>query len=431
MFLEDVEMLTDESCEKVLVKCDFGLSEKCEGEYKKEYRDVLKSMKQNGGMVICFYCSRRLEYSGMLNSRYKYSKVLDNFFKVIDTDEKAYILGFITANSCLSKSVTTISINKRDLDILKKIRDIVSPSSNITYKKNCEHIIEVKLYSQQFCNDICRHLKINPEKKINLIKFPNLLSELLTWGFIRGYFDGNGSIRDPIKYSKPECDISSNSHSFLKQLGEFGGIKYYFSERSSRLYYYGINAQDFMHKMYNRACIYMKRKYNKYLEWATYRPSLIKYKNNKGKIPKCRWYKTDKHAIPPYKSRASDIGFDLSIIKEYKRLSDVTCLYDTGIKICPDFGYYVQICPKSSIISSGYMLSNSIGIIDPSYKENVFVALTKIDPKAPPIEFPFKCIQLIIIPAIQAEMVERPIKEIDKGNRGEEDLKELDVITYY
>lgn len=62
-----------------------------------------------------------------------------------------------------------------------------------------------------------------------------------------------------------------------------------------------------------------------------------------------------------------------------------TILYDTGIKINVKYGYYAEVVPRSSLSKSGYMLANSIGIIDNSYRNNIFVALTKINPDAPDI----------------------------------------------
>ena len=51
--------------------------------------------------------------------------------------------------------------------------------------------------------------------------------------------------------------------------------------------------------------------------------------------------------------------------------------------------------PRSSLYKLGYLLSNSVGIIDPSYRGTIKIALTKINKQAPPIELPNKRFQLI------------------------------------
>lgn len=101
-------------------------------------------------------------------------------------------------------------------------------------------------------------------------------------------------------------------------------------------------------------------------------------------------------AVLPYKTHSSDVGYDLTLLRVHKELSSVCTLYDTGIRIQNmPAGLYVEIVPRSSLSKSGYMLANSIGIIDPSYRNNLYVALVKVDPNAPPIELPFRAAQLI------------------------------------
>jgi deoxyuridine 5'-triphosphate nucleotidohydrolase len=82
---------------------------------------------------------------------------------------------------------------------------------------------------------------------------------------------------------------------------------------------------------------------------------------------------------------------------------DITIAPNT---VCSEEGYYSEIVPRSSISKSGYMLSNSVGIIDQSYRGNIMVSLTKIDSESPDIELPFKCCQLIIRKQYYANMIE-------------------------
>ena len=112
-------------------------------------------------------------------------------------------------------------------------------------------------------------------------------------------------------------------------------------------------------------------------------------------IPRCRLL-MDEDAVFPSKQHVSDVGYDLTIIRTYKQLSKKTSLYDTGIKLHIEFGYYVEIVPRSSISKSGYIMSNSIGIIDNTYRGNLLIALTKIDDELPDLQLPFRCAQLIV-----------------------------------
>ena len=107
-------------------------------------------------------------------------------------------------------------------------------------------------------------------------------------------------------------------------------------------------------------------------------------------------WRTNPAAILPSKARFSDVGYDLTIIDKYKTINDSTIMYDTGIKVSVPIGYYIEIVPRSSMSKTGWMLANSIGIIDVSYTGNLYVALTRTSSNAPELELPFKGFQLII-----------------------------------
>ena len=70
-------------------------------------------------------------------------------------------------------------------------------------------------------------------------------------------------------------------------------------------------------------------------------------------------------------------------------------MYDTNISVRPPNGYYFEIVPRSSLSKTGYILTNSIGIIDPTYRGTLKVVITKICPEAHEFELPNKRFQLI------------------------------------
>jgi dUTP pyrophosphatase len=126
------------------------------------------------------------------------------------------------------------------------------------------------------------------------------------------------------------------------------------------------------------------------------------------------------NAIFPTKAHSTDIGYDLTIIEEVERYSESTAMYDTGISIQPhNASMYAEIVPRSSFGKTGYILSNSVGIIDPEYTGTLKVILTKVDPSLPNLSLPYKGFQLI------ARRAERPVfvpvldeSEIRKTKRG-------------
>ena len=127
----------------------------------------------------------------------------------------------------------------------------------------------------------------------------------------------------------------------------------------------------------------------------------------------------DEKAIIPTKAHEDDVGFDLTAIKIHKVLDNGVYLFDTGISITPPSGYYCEILPRSSISKTGWMLANSVGIIDPNYTGNLLIALIKVSSVSPPLELPFTKCQLILRKVEKFEMNQtNSLKETDRGDGG-------------
>lgn len=215
--------------------------------------------------------------------------------------------------------------------------------------------------------------------KIAMAVFEKINPHLLKWAFIQGHLETYGRI----DVDRLVVILSSKMMDLLETIADFANIPFLLEE--NHLIYNDINAVDFLGSIYHDNCLVFNPSfYENYSKILT------------GKsLEKCLVYKTCPEAIVPKKSRTSDVGYDLTIIRKVKPLNNVVSLYDTGIKIRVPHGYYTEIVPRSSLSKSGYMLANSIGIIDRSYNGNLYVALARIDESAPEIIFPFRCCQLI------------------------------------
>ena len=81
-------------------------------------------------------------------------------------------------------------------------------------------------------------------------------------------------------------------------------------------------------------------------------------------------------------------------------------MYDTGIAVQPPWGYYFELVGRSSISKTGYIVANSVGIIDASYTGSLKVALIKINKDAPDLELPARLVQLIPRQLVHMEAIE-------------------------
>ena len=60
----------------------------------------------------------------------------EDFFETIDTEEKAYLLGFILADGCIDGNQLSIEINKRDIEILYMFKKAVNSIAKISERKH-------------------------------------------------------------------------------------------------------------------------------------------------------------------------------------------------------------------------------------------------------------------------------------------------------
>lgn len=116
-------------------------------------------------------------------------------------------------------------------------------------------------------------------------------------------------------------------------------------------------------------------------------------------IPTLGFKLCDERAVLPSK-RVIDVGFDLTIIDVYQTISDKIIMFETGVALDIPIGYYIELVPRSSMSKTGYMLANSVGIIDPGYSNSVKVPLIKVDSTMPDLQLPIKIAQLILKPYV-------------------------------
>ena len=118
-----------------------------------------------------------------------------------------------------------------------------------------------------------------------------------------------------------------------------------------------------------------------------------------------QFIKTNQNAVQPFKNKYSDVGYNISIIKQHKVINTNIIMYDTGLQLKIPNGYFAEIVPNQSILKFGYKLTNTI-IINSNYNDNIYINLTQFEENAMDIEFPFNCCQLIIKKQEFADFIE-------------------------
>lgn len=205
------------------------------------------------------------------------------YFDKINTEEKAYFLGFLYADGCNTMNSVKIQVSETDKDILLKLRNRINSNCKILpckpsiVKNGNKSYISKKSYvlwlnSRYLCNKLLER-GCMPRKTFKLI-FPKsrILPKKLIRHFIRGYFDGDGSMcADKNKKGskfyligrKAFClEIKSILEKYLKielTFKKYGKQKYWTIHCGSIP-----NIKKILDYLYLDAKIYLNRKYKKY-----------------------------------------------------------------------------------------------------------------------------------------------------------------------
>lgn len=212
-------------------------------------------------------------------------KINENYFEKIDSKNKAYWIGFISADGNVYKNKLSIELNNKDDELLKQfITDLETPRP-LYYRerKNGTKSVTVEIRNNKIVEDL-RKYNIIPKKTYNLC-FPNIDKKYYK-DYIRGFFDGDGTyvlqkksrfIKSKGKYeNKTYCEIACvcKCKDFLLNISNIlldNNINnhLYYSKRDD-LYYiriYGIsNCKNFINYIYYDDCRMLLRKKEKALE---------------------------------------------------------------------------------------------------------------------------------------------------------------------
>jgi hypothetical protein len=144
----------------------------------------------------------------------------ENYFESINSNNKAYVLGFIYADGCVYNNYLSIWLSDKDIEILKFIKKeldyegkIYSHHSKVKNKK----YVGISISSKKIVNDLIK-LGVVRNKTYDAKELPIYKNEYES-AFLLGFFDGDGSIysNDNRGYAEYTVSFSCNK-SVLKEI---------------------------------------------------------------------------------------------------------------------------------------------------------------------------------------------------------------------
>lgn len=216
-------------------------------------------------------------------------------FETIDTEEKAYWLGFLIADGCIVEMGKTkckyikLSLKLDDLAHLEKFKKFmgttnkiyIGSSINTTDSTKRTHSCELKIGSNEICAQLAKYGVI--PRKSHIAYLPEVREDLKRH-LIRGIWDGDGSVLYRATHKKypnvirPEVQLCGTA-SILNSVQEIfntrlditpsklSAVKSIFLFRKT-----GTIARTICNYLYKDSSIYLERKYEKAsiaIDWLT------------------------------------------------------------------------------------------------------------------------------------------------------------------
>lgn len=211
-----------------------------------------------------------------------------HYFDEINTEEKAYWLGFLTADGWINKNdksnagVTGIELQYGDLNHLKKFNKSIGGNYQITdrwkicslsdNKEKKHHLCCIRIFSLTMYNSLVN--KGFAKNKSYDFHIPSLREDLIRH-YIRGYFDGDGCFTFTnksfhINFITASKILSDDIVSVLKLNNLNVIVNQYVNDFGTVMYRPDIYRQqdkiNFLNWIYKDCNVYLDRKYKKYLK---------------------------------------------------------------------------------------------------------------------------------------------------------------------
>lgn len=197
----------------------------------------------------------------------------EDFFEIIDTEEKAYILGWLISDGYViypkgkKNPFWGITVKSSDKYILERFKEIIGIEKNIVDSKRFRpnrktkytYESELVIISRKMVEDLAKY-DIVP-RKCKTVTFPSNIRDDLIPHIIRGIFDGDGCISKNLIGFYGNEKVLNKINSILQEK-----INLNKKEVKWRQTCFGFsfsakqNVKDFYHYIYDNATIYLTRK---------------------------------------------------------------------------------------------------------------------------------------------------------------------------
>ena len=210
-------------------------------------------------------------------------RIKRDYFSIIDSPNKAYILGLLFTDGCVDKKSKgqgriRLQLQAQDKDILNKIKDELQIDTELILDPRGKQCYSLEFVDNQIFEDLSKY-NIIPNKTYDVSHLPSNIPQQFLKDYIRGLIDGDGCITTSQDLS---TDVSLHFTTYHKTIAEdfqkLIDINILHKEKSNQPFYTSAwhvqwrgykQVLTILNYIYQKADLYIERKYNKYIQLLT------------------------------------------------------------------------------------------------------------------------------------------------------------------
>jgi hypothetical protein len=186
-----------------------------------------------------------------------------DYFRSIDSDSKAYFLGLLAADGCVTGTEVALGFVERDRVILDGFREAIQSTHPLILvaREGRERFLKIQFSCVEMTKDLAA-LGVRARKTVDFV-FPPI--ESFRSSFVRGYFDGDGCAY--IVSGRPRSFFCGTPQFLLEllrvlrlEVGVVGGYILPHSSVTSRLFLAYRDTVKLSNWMYAGATVWLPRK---------------------------------------------------------------------------------------------------------------------------------------------------------------------------
>lgn len=241
-------------------------------------KDITKNYSSSGGTLnklrLELNCPNPHDYRAATRKH----QINEDYFSTVNTEEKAYILGFLAADGNVNPNKygceIRIVLHPQDVNILEKINKAWDSTYFVKDHKLGKHSgysgsnklqKKLSIVSGKFQTDLFKYGIVPAKSKI--LRFPTNLSRDLHRHYLRGFLDGDGYINQEAFGWTTNENMANDIQGVCMSHGFNELRRYKHTITESHTVRGSQHHMDIIKWMFKDATIYLDRKYEKYKEF--------------------------------------------------------------------------------------------------------------------------------------------------------------------